>query len=201
MSSKIDICNLALTHLGQKAIADIDDPIETARKLKAIYDNNRDSLLRISSINWNFACVIGSLAEDDVHTVTGWSNIYTYPVSCLKIRKVYSDTGATNPFPEEYKVVNDVTDNVVLIATNIESPAYVEYTRTMTDETKFDPLFVQALAYKLAADLAIPLGGDPDKEKRFNDKYLATLSEAARVNGMETYQNPVKKSYIYDARS
>jgi hypothetical protein len=52
-----------------------------------------------------------------------------------------------------------------VILTDYEA-SYISYTKDVTDARLFDPLFVQALAWLLAVDLAIPLAGDSGKEYR-----------------------------------
>ena len=70
MISQVEICNLALTHLGVKTITLLTEPSEGARRIKAVYDSTRDSVLRAH--NWNFAGKTEALAEISGEPTLGW---------------------------------------------------------------------------------------------------------------------------------
>jgi len=53
MASQVDICNLALTAIGHKTIANIEEQTEAARKCKVYYQPVVDETLR--AYNWNCA--------------------------------------------------------------------------------------------------------------------------------------------------
>jgi hypothetical protein len=199
VSAIVDICNMALRHIGQKPITTLSDDTENARLCNQFFNTCRDAVLR--GVSWNFATIVDSLVQLPNESVTGWSYVYSIPATCLYIRKVYCDdtcvfqqpifpttpnflTPTTNPRPQPYKVVYDSNISAMVIVANIQ-PAYIEYTARIIDPSFYDPLFIEALAYKLASQLASPLCGDPEEAKEMVQYYLAAISEAARQNGNE----------------
>lgn len=66
-----------------------------------------------------------------------------------------------------------------------ESEAVISYIQNITDENRFDPLFVDALVYRLASKLARPLAGSLDIEKINNSYFEKALAEARRIDAGE----------------
>lgn len=197
-----DIVNLALAHLGQSKIVSLSDNTENARKANLIFTNCAKEVLRDAW--WNFAStiVLLNLNNDQItNAVPGWNYVYDIPTDCLLVRKVYGETGpifdVTLPFTPDNFIVpisNPLTVpfRVVYVPAlagkelicNI-NPVYMEYTSFILDVTLWDADFVKAMTFKLATELAVVLTGSQDKEKRMEQKYLQTLSEAQKLNGNE----------------
>jgi len=213
VSGIVDICNLALKHLGQKKITTLADDTEAARDCTQIFNNCRDEVLR--SAAWKFATVIDTLTLLDAETAIGWSYVYTYPTDAVFIRKVFANAAPEFDFPIfnsqtvpvptadpdniEYRVVYQVDLGLQVILANC-NPAYIEYTGRVTDPSLYDALFIKALSYKLAAELAVPLNGDKDQRTDMLNKYAAVFSEAAKNNAIETGVQQKNKSAYVDAR-
>ena len=207
------IANIALNHIGQKKLTSLADLTESARTFNLIYEMCRDSVFRDCS--WKFATVIETLVELTAETVTGWDYVYTMPDDSLFIRKVYSDTSnqfdlpffngssqlipKSNPRGEQFKVVYQTGLGLQVIVANF-NPAYIEYTARMIDSTLFDPMFVEALTYKLASKLAIRLSGDASQGKEMEQRYLAAIADARKVNGVEDPLTNTERSSYIDAR-
>lgn len=211
----VDICNLALTHIGKKNITTLSDATEAARKCLQIYNNCRDEVLR--DVEWKFATVIQELVENDDVTVVGWDFVYDMPSSSVFIRKIYGDDSSlfdvmisgsslnpaliptTNPDGVPYKMVYDVTEGINVLACNV-NPVYIEFTVRIDDPAFYDSLFIKALSFKLASELAVPLGGDKAQSQEMAQKYLFVMSEAAKVNGNEVGVPRKRKSPTWEAR-
>lgn len=183
-TSKTTICNLALTHLGVKNVSALTDANEAARKLTLIYDVERDEVLRAH--NWNFATKAEALALLSEVTYPGFEYVYTYPATCLFIRRLMDEDGndrsaMNKPYPFKEIIA---TGNIKGIASNLED-AYAEYTFQVIDTSFYDPIFIKALSHKLAASLAIPLTGKADLQQDQMKLYMAALEEAKRVNRTE----------------
>jgi len=184
MATKINICNLALTHIGVKNISALTDQQEAARKLTLIYDLEKDEVLRAH--NWNFATKAEALALLTAVTHPGFEYVYAYPAKCLFVRKLMDEDGndrgcAGQAYPFKEIIA---AGNLKGIAANLED-AYAEYTYQVDDTTFFDPIFVKAFSHKLAATLAIPLTGKADLEATQVRLYMGALEEAKRVNRTE----------------
>ncbi|MBL0320284.1 MAG: hypothetical protein IPP74_13490 [Alphaproteobacteria bacterium] len=210
MPSQTEIVNMALTHLGQESVASIDSDSDNAIKSKLIWDGCRDEVLR--ACPWSFSTVIAALNEYSDDTVTGWDYVYAYPPKCLFIRKIYSDynqniidlTSNMSQLPnlyldESFKVVFNPTRNLKVLVCNI-SPAYAEYTYQVTDPGVWDSLFVKAMSFKLASELANYLEGSQESAKRNFELYRLAISEAMATSQNESNIPRVKKSAYIDAR-
>ena len=181
MISKIVICNLALSHLGQSSILSLEQDDEKARRLNLFYEPVRDELLRTH--HWGFANTYEPLAllEKDATGKEGFC--YKYPVDALFIRRVFKDVQANTSIPFTERFRRDLHSRVLYIPSQT---AYAEYTRRITDENLFDPAFVKTFSLALACDLAISLTGDAHLAQQLMQKYTLSLEEARRSNMTES---------------
>jgi hypothetical protein len=171
MASDVDICNLALSHFGQDAnvtsIVTPDGP--DAEHCKRFYPIARDEMLE--EFDWSFARKRGTLAavtndRDD------WAYKFALPSDCLKERRA---------LPEGY--ADNLADLIECeregdyLYTNEEVTTLV-YTKRLTDTTKFSPLFVTALSWRLASYLVGPITKDVSGTSQTR---LRQTSEALRL--------------------
>jgi hypothetical protein len=158
VASAVDICNLALSRLGDDATVSSIDPPEgsaQAEHCKRFYPIARD--VALSKLMWNFATKRAALALLSNVTTAEWQYAYSAPSDIL------SSSAAVNVYPDgsfldggvEF-AIETTTANGVVIYTNVEN-AYIRYTSKVTDTTRFTVEFVDALAYLLASYLAGPV--------------------------------------------
>lgn len=155
MSSVVEICNLALSHLGDSAtIASIDPPEGSAQAehCARFYPIARDSLLEMHP--WNFATRRVSLAALAVET-WGWSYAYAVPSSCLRVVSVLPFESASDDETQPYET-EAAEDGSLIIRTNVEA-ATCRYITKVTDTVRMPPLFVDALARLLASYMSGPV--------------------------------------------
>ena len=87
MVSKIDICNLALAHLGQEPISSLTQEDERARRLNLFYEPVKAEVLRTH--NWAFATVQEPLIRLEDPSAAPYPYLYQYPwrrFLCAKLR-------------------------------------------------------------------------------------------------------------------
>jgi len=161
-SSKTEICNLALSHLGTaKRISNLEtDTSGEATNCRIFFDIALEEVLR--DFKWPFATKIEALALIEENPNTEWTYSYRYPSNCLTIRRILSGIRKdTRQSRVPYRVAFD--DSARIIYTD-QVEAYIEYTYNMTDPAYFPSDFTLALSYRLATLLApILTGGDPFK--------------------------------------
>jgi hypothetical protein len=219
MASEVEICNLALAHLGDDAtVASIDPPEGSAQSehCARFYAIARDSLLQMH--NWNFASRRVALASVTM-PYTMWRYAYACPgdmmvaVSVLPpevendytIRPYPADrygwgwintpfVGAGVYVPQEYSIETDTNGNKV-IYTNQEG-AILRYQALVTDPTKFDPLFVMALSWHLASMLAGPVikGDQGAAEAKRCTQMMMGYMQQARMS--DANQRNIKPEHI-----
>lgn len=188
VASEIDICNLALGHLGDTAtIASLNPPEGSAQAehCARFYPIARNSLLEMHS--WGFATKRVQLAL----LSSGWPEwdyAYAQPSDAANILAVLppdsSDDYTTaeigsmaipQPFSCEINA-----DGASVIYTD-QADAVLRYTAIVTNTTQFSPLFTMTLSHLLASMLAGPvLKGDMGaaESKRQAAMVQAYLSKA-----------------------
>ena len=176
MASEVDICNLALAHLGDAATVSSINPPEgsvQAEHCSRYYPIARDALLEMHA--WGFATRRVTLALLST-TWTEWQFAYAVPADAINLMAVmppdatsdysvginymFSQTGLPmvaggvyQPQPFSWETQADGSQ---VIYTNQEN-AVLRYTAQITDTTQFSPLFVISLSYLLASYLAGPV--------------------------------------------
>lgn len=180
MASVADICNLALSHLGDSATVTSIDPPEgsaQAEHCARFYPMARD--LMLESHDWAFATRRADLALTGT-APDAWEYSYARPANCIKVVGVY---------PEDY--ADDDADGVDfveennLIYTDAEN-ASVRYLTRVTDTTKFPPGFVTALSWLLAHYLAGPIRKGDNKIKDFTYQMYVRMLAAAAASDAST---------------
>jgi hypothetical protein len=183
--SETDIVNMALARLGVRAFVNsLDDPTPEAETAKRLYRIARDTALEMYS--WPFAKRRQALALLATTPPTGWGFFYALPDDCLAPHYIYPGTRVpTSSQLIPFKLYYDSVTQKVALATDAVNPE-LSYTMRLTIVTLFPPSFGDAVACKLAADMAAPLTGKLDlrgellKEYKFligNAITMATQSE------------------------
>ena len=155
MASVIEICNLALSHLGDTAtVASIDPPEGSAQAehCATFYPIARDAMLELH--NWKFATRRAQLAQLDVETWS-WSYAYAKPADALKIISVLPVGAGSDAESADYEFECSA-DGTPLILSNAED-ASLRYIALVTDTTTVSPLFTMTLSWQLASMLAGPI--------------------------------------------
>lgn len=163
MSSEVDICNLALSHLGDEAsvtaITPPDGTIQAAH-CGRFYPIARGLMLEMHP--WPFATKRKVIAQVENPSPDDWAYAYALPTGCLRPLSCLlpgqperylggdSDQGS-HPY-----IVEATDDGSGVLYTNVET-ATLRYIANVTDTTKYSPTFVAALARLLAAYLAGPI--------------------------------------------
>jgi hypothetical protein len=164
MSSVVDICNLALSHLGDTASVTSIDPPEgsaQAEHCARFYPIARDSLLEMH--DWKFASKRALLAELTSET-DAWDYAYAMPSDALRIISVTAsdaddDNASSNligTYSAQPYAIEVISTGAMVIYTDQEDAA-VRYTAYVTDSGKFSPLFTMTLSAILASLLAGPI--------------------------------------------
>jgi hypothetical protein len=191
----VSIINLALERIGIPPITSLEQTTsDVARRCNVVISIALPALLRMH--DWNFAR--GTAVLSLVDTVNAnWAYVYALPTNCLRVLKVYAAGGrdANIKLPYELIVVNGTR----CLATNIDC-AIIDYTAMLDDATLYDPLFSDALAFRLAADLAPMLTGDRNLGPAMMQQYLFALGNACRVNSNEAEHAISDYSTFADAR-
>jgi hypothetical protein len=177
ITSKIDICNMTLSLLGNSStVADIDTPTEPKETTFAIwYDVARKYLLRTYAPN--FAKKTDSFAQIVDAGNTRYSYGYQIPKKCLLVLGVGTIPEKRNNYSVEGGILysnEDYTDGVP-----------VRYIEDIEDITKWPPEAQIFLAWVIAKYVVWPITQDSTKVQLIARELPAQASEFTSVNTIE----------------
>jgi len=201
--SVISICNLALRRVGsRKTITDLgSNESEEAIHCNALYAHARDTVL--DAFPWPFAMkyatldLVEDLSEEEDDENRDWNYSYRYPTDCLKVRRIVTSAGRLETVPEPFEIGQDSAG--LLIYTD-EEDAKIQYTARFTNSAQFSPIFADALAWRLAADLAMPLSQEESVRETAERFYRYALGEAQATHRNESQRDRSMTSDFIDAR-
>ena len=97
-----------------------------------------------------------------------------------------------------FKVVNAAGGRAIL---SNQEQAELVYTVRVEDTTYFPQMFVNALAWRLAAELAMGLQARPENYSSAMQNYQMTISQAQALAFEESEEGPVPESEFIQARN
>lgn len=156
MASSIDICNLALSHLGDEATVSSLDPPEgsaQADHCAMFYPIARDNVL--VSHAWGCAIKRSALALLSLTPPTPWAYAYSMPSGCLRALRVLADGETDDSNGQEFEI--EAQDDGTLVIYTSAAVVTLVFIAAITDTTRFMPGMVTAIARLLASYLAGPL--------------------------------------------
>ncbi len=145
MTISLSTCNLALGELRTAPIVDIAEDTLEARECARYYPQCLRTLLERH--DWAFANRRASLAElADDDRAAEWAHAYVLPAGCATPLRLVTADGGTSDFIVENRTLYTQLGNAVL-----------EYAASDVTDGEMPGLFIDALAYSLAARLAVPI--------------------------------------------
>lgn len=150
MPTRVGIMNKALRLLGQSEIASPDATQPGAVRCNSAWVDVVDEVLRAHG--WKHATEWTSLALLEAAPPFGYSRAYRRPVDCLRIIDVRESGDLSLP-GAPFEVAGD------RVFTNA-SPCYARWVKRTADPTFWPPDFAEAVAARLAAEVASALTSD-----------------------------------------
>ena len=171
MASVVDICNSALNLIGASNILSLTEDSKSARICNQRYINVRDATFR--SHPWNCLLRRATLASDTETHHFDFSNQFTLPTDpfCLRVLQLQDQDLVYKV--EGRKILANTTEIKLLYVARVEDP------------NEYDQLLVEALAARLAADIAYALVNSASLMMQLNQMYKAKLVEARFVDANE----------------
>lgn len=185
---EIDICNQALGWLGANLITSFDDQSKEANLCQANYSYLRDAVQECAE--WSFCIKRVELAELS-DSPLGYGVAYQIPDDCLRV----VSASKNGQFTVQMEWV--LEDRKIL--TNNGS-CYIRYISRIEDPVRFSPNFVTALAYRIAADLAIPLTKSRTLQQQMLSIYEKRVDEAMGMDGMQGRTRRMRSSWSDSSR-
>lgn len=180
MATETGICNSALSKLGNNRINSLTEGTPAANLCLEQYGKLRDHLLR--SHGWNFAANRVKLAQLSSTPAFGYDFQYALPSDWMRTitvhpadsRTTHITDYATESAPDEGRVLRTDCPDV-----------YLRYVRKLEDPNVMDPAFREALAWRLAMELAVPLAKSGGLRDRMVAGFEDALATAKSIDGQD----------------
>lgn len=183
----LDICNIALSKLGESPIGGIDANGNPAARLCYMhYHPVRREVLCAN--RWSFATKLATLHSAEAEEGTAWQHAlsHTLPTDCLRVLEAGSPGWTLRG------------RNIFCTAPDIR----VLYIADVEDTSLFDPLFTEAFATRLACKLCIPLTSSSTARQALTEEYQRiALPQAAHFNAVQNHSNDTHPLYRLWKRS
>lgn len=185
MTSVVDICNMALANkLGANRITSLTEDSKGANAVSLAYEPVRNLVMRMHP--WRFCKTRVVLAPLVATPAFGYDYAYETPGDSLRILDVDTDLDWTL---EDGEILTD------------EGPALnILYQKLITDTTKFDPLFIEALAIRLAYQVCEEITQSTNKKTELKNDFQDIMKEARSVNAKEGSAVTLKEDSWVEAR-
>jgi hypothetical protein len=186
---QVAICNLALGWLGANPITSIDDASVTAELCKANWDAVRDVVLEARE--WTFAIKRASLAADATAPEYYWGLRYQLPSTCVRVLDADDGSGYA-----DFEWVKEGQ----YILTNQAAPLRIRYVERVEDTALWSAGFGMAMAYRLAFAICIALTENRSQQNDLWALFQKSLTEAARMDGMQGRSEHVRVGALHQRR-
>lgn len=167
--SEVHICNLALIKIGQPRINSLSDNTKSALLLNEIFETIRDEVL--ADHPWNFAIKRAEFSQLVTTPAYEYAYEYQIPSDCLRVWR-----------PEDENIEFREEDGKIV--TN-EGTFRCQYIARVTNVAKFSHAFAQALAFRLAAEVAYAIVNSAQLQQTMMLAYKERLA-TARSNDAQT---------------
>jgi len=197
-SSQIEICNMALSHLGVSTyIAQMNERSKEANVCRLFFDAVRDTALE--AFDWSFARRYVNLALSN-EQAPNWQYAYAYPSDCVKPRRIVIP-GRRNPRADQRIPFEVATiDGKRFILTDVED-AQLAYTMRVTDPNLFSASFVDVMSALLASRIAMPLSVSTTIARQAAQVAADALDNAVASDAGTGQEDPPQESEFISARA
>lgn len=186
----VNICNLGLAKVGHKArLVSLLSDIRTteADVARTFYKYTKNEVL--GAYDWWFARAIVPLAPVSF-TFEDWTYCYVVPADVGVPRHLARTSRNDTPIP--FKLMQEYGGSGQSLLFTDQADAKLVATVLTDDTSKFTPLFVDALAWKLGHVFSPSLGISVDRMSYANKRYEEVLVRAQvdSANSEANHENP-----------
>lgn len=181
-----DIANLAMVHLGQRRISDIEDTGDTNAVLAKQF--LAASVATVSRGHpWNDLYRRDRIGADATAPAFGWAYRYTLPVGCVRVLRVNQDKHAIWKKEGPRSIVTDIA-----------APLDVEWLADGSDLGVIqDPLLKQAIGLHLAWTICLPVTQDGRLKSALKEDWDGARREARTIDAFEGAMADEEEEGVY----
>ena len=184
MASEVSICNQAISWLGGNSIISLDDATVEAQLCNANYELLRDAVMEEGK--WTFATQRSELVQSGTPPVFGYEFAFTIPPDVLSVimaTRHQDNKNSTEDFDWRREGQFILCD---------AARVWIKSIIRVIDPSRFSAMFNQALASRIAADIAVPLTESTTKEANMWTKYNNAMMGALALDGMQGKSDRIK---------
>ncbi len=197
--SQTGIINMALGRIGVKRISAINEDSTPAIAANAVWEYIRDEVLQVK--DWVFAKTRVALAQNTTEPISGYDYAYDLPTDFLRLvrdKKADPAVYPTGAYGYSYTygdlvitgikysyIIETLPIGTLCLFTDYDNSSddlFITYIRKVTDPQKYTAAFINALAFRLAAELALQLTEGMTKYQAMMNLYPQALQSAEAVN-------------------
>ena len=190
---EIEICNQAIAKVGGKRINSFSDGTDEANLSEAFYASTRDQVLEAA--DWSFARVRHMISPLLEVPVSGYTHAYQKPKDVLKVRNVYTSSRGDVEIRDW-----DVEGETIVVNGPSLGSIWTRSTQRIINPPQFSPLFIAALAARLAAEFAIPIAQSRALRRDMWSEYEQKLPDATSSDGQQGRTRRVRATSLIRVR-
>ena len=192
MVAKSEICNLALSRLGdKKTVENIENPTtQTEKTFRKWYDVTRRATLR--KVMPSFARIRKAWAKSDYEPDFGYKYAYDYRSDCVKVLGIGNLDDPDNDYVVE--------GNHILTNSDYPNGLPVRYVQDVTDLSKMDDSFIELFSYMLAYNVAPEITESSTMLQYLQNIIPIKVAEYIAITSQENKPIIIKKSRLANAR-
>jgi len=209
MTSKTDICNLALQNIGANSIATLTDGSIEATMCNLRYESIRKSILELHP--WNFAIKRAVLNLDSESPAFGFDNQFILPSDLVRVFATEKQVDFINfgfnfngfltisnktdfASADNYKIETNTIGGINVLLSD-DSTKKIVYVFDQQDVAKFSGLFIELIAKGLGAAIAYKVTNSrtlADAEKKeFENMLMQTKTIDGQQGTFERTENSI----------
>lgn len=194
INAAVDICNLALSHLGQNRISDIENPQTASEETMALhYDQVRR--LCIEDWTWKFARKRAVVSRDAANEPEfDYADAYQMPNDCVRVISVNGDREI------DYDPNIDIEGRHILMNNGGAATINLRYMADISDVKKMPARFINVFALTLALKTAYAYTLKKGLVEQLSEQLKLDLPKAVSVDGQQRPPKRVQKSKYIAAR-
>jgi hypothetical protein len=174
-TSPVEICNSALIKVGASRITSLSDGTKSALICNEQYPKLRREVLRQHP--WNFAIRRKALAASVVEPEFDFSQAFVIPSDVLRI------LSTDLPKHLDWAVEQNSSGQRVLLTDS--DTCKIRYIKDVSDTTIYSPDFEEALALRIAMDLAYSLAQSTSLTRELQRQFKEMLATARSIDAQE----------------
>lgn len=198
ITSKVEICNMSQSHLGNKqSINNIDTPTTDAEITYSLwYDVARQQTLKMVVPNFALGRLI--VAKMSETPAFGYSYYYEYPQRCLKLLGLGNLPCKRNNNSVERTPIS----GKIAIATDLDYPdgLKIRFIDDVEDVTQFTSDFKIMFSHVLSAYVALDITQDQAKASAIEAALPSKMSSVSGMNAQENVPIRISRSQFREAR-